>query len=333
MRQNPADSPSVSRRVATWYLHALASANRTLDPRHRPLVPLVDRTGQQPAPEFATPEQALAWCEAERVNLVAVVRVAADRGSPDVAWQLAATLRPFCRLRGYRDDWLETHRIGRAAADLSDSPLGRATMLRGMGTAYCDLRTYAESVASHRTADAIYQESHDTAGRAWNLNDLAVTYVAAGCHDLAIDCLLRALPLFQATGDGQGEAVCRSNLGDAQRSLRQYEDAAGQLRRAREIQRTLGDDGSRRFTLVVLGDLYRDIGAPDSALDCYQQMLSASEEIGDRQNSAQAHYRIGSVYDALGNGTIARSHWRKAYTIVSEYDSPHAFRLRGLLSR
>ena len=69
----------------------------------------------------------MSWFTTERRVLSAAVSVAID---PDVgfpAWQLALTMQPFYRSRGYSHDWLDTMRIALEAN-------GRDTDLPGRGT-------------------------------------------------------------------------------------------------------------------------------------------------------------------------------------------------------
>ena len=75
------------RRVLDWYLRTADAAAGVVAP-YRDRVPLdpVEPGGEPLA--FATAEQALAWCEQERTNLVAATRQAAAQGLHDIAWKL-----------------------------------------------------------------------------------------------------------------------------------------------------------------------------------------------------------------------------------------------------
>jgi hypothetical protein len=86
------------RRVLGWYLHTADAAARTLNMPgwHVPLNP--PHASVQPL-TFATHADAVQWCEAERGNLVAAIRQAADGNEHATAWQLAASLAPCFYLR------------------------------------------------------------------------------------------------------------------------------------------------------------------------------------------------------------------------------------------
>jgi len=69
-----------------------------------------------PPVTFADPPAALAWFDAERANIVAMVRDAAALGPHSTAWLLADTIRPYFWLRVRTDDWAETAGLGLGAA-------------------------------------------------------------------------------------------------------------------------------------------------------------------------------------------------------------------------
>ncbi|MDQ3885442.1 MAG: hypothetical protein M3308_00120, partial [Actinomycetota bacterium] len=78
------------RRLLEWYLHTAGATAHvfarwryvTLDPPEAGCSPLV----------FTSYRQALEWCEAERANLVAVTRHAAECGQHVIAWKLPGVL-------------------------------------------------------------------------------------------------------------------------------------------------------------------------------------------------------------------------------------------------
>ena len=68
--------------------------------------------GADPPPlAFAAAEEALAWYDSERANLVAATRQAAASGRHDIAWRLPAPLFIIFNSRGNWADCIATHRI------------------------------------------------------------------------------------------------------------------------------------------------------------------------------------------------------------------------------
>ena len=60
---------------------------------------------------------------------------------------------------------------------------------------------------------------------------------------------------------------------------------------------------------ILLGNIYIDNGEYDEALKEFDNVLKKNE------NSADAHYGIGVIYEKQGNIVKARSQWRKALKI------------------
>src|SRR5207244_13247867 len=77
-------------RLLTWYMRTADAAASALAP-HRYNMPLDASTGDDvPALSFAASEEALAWYDDERANLLAATRQAAGSGLHEIAWTLPA---------------------------------------------------------------------------------------------------------------------------------------------------------------------------------------------------------------------------------------------------
>ncbi|HEU4349311.1 MAG TPA: NB-ARC domain-containing protein, partial [Actinoplanes sp.] len=112
------------RALLDWYLRAADQANRLLAPHRRPLP-------HQPGPPASLPpmtsyDEALAWCESERPALLAAVRLAADHGYDDIAWQLPIALYTFFETRRTWSAYLTVLQLARAAAGRAGDPAGEA---------------------------------------------------------------------------------------------------------------------------------------------------------------------------------------------------------------
>src|SRR5699024_5545752 len=102
-------------RLLDHHLHTAHAAERLLDRHREPIVPApatpgvtVSRLPDRPA--------ALAYFSAERANLMAAIRHAADTGLDRLAWQLAAVLTTFFDLRGHWHDWVTVQESALRAA-------------------------------------------------------------------------------------------------------------------------------------------------------------------------------------------------------------------------
>ncbi|HEV2377305.1 MAG TPA: NB-ARC domain-containing protein [Streptosporangiaceae bacterium] len=96
-------------RLGSWYLHSACAARVALSPHLPPMQPPPPATAVPPQ-AFTSHADALSWCEAERVNLVAMSVTAASHHDEPVAWQLPTALYAYFDLRKHYSDWITTHR-------------------------------------------------------------------------------------------------------------------------------------------------------------------------------------------------------------------------------
>ena len=83
---------------------------------------------------FATAEEALAWYDSERANLVAATRQAAASGWHEIAWRLPAPLFSIFNSRGNWADCIATSRIALESARQAGNRQGEAWILNTSAT-------------------------------------------------------------------------------------------------------------------------------------------------------------------------------------------------------
>ena len=160
-------------------------------------------------------DEALAWYDDERANLVAATRQAAAAGLHDIAWRLPPTLFPMFNRRSNWADCVTTHRVAVESARKVGDRLGEAWVLNQLGFALARLRD-VEAFGHLEQALAIRREFGDTAGEAQTaiaLGEGASQHARAGAG--------RA-PLHAASGgpagaDGRAmslRGVALNNLGE-----------------------------------------------------------------------------------------------------------------------
>jgi DNA-binding SARP family transcriptional activator len=298
----------------------LDSYLRTADAAASVVAPYRDRVPLDPAPPgsepltFATPEQALAWCEQERGNLVAATRQAAARGLHDIAWKLpvAATVC-FDRL-GYRTEWLATHGTALASArELGNRP-GEAWVLTNIGTVLGQQHK-DDSIGYFEQALAIAREVGDREDESRASNNLAFTYVILGRYDEAVGPLLDALELQRALGRRYGEAVALLNLGEAYVELGRYDEAIARSQEALAIAREIGSVRDEGYALYNLGRADLGLGRLAEAADMFERALPFHRAVGDKYGEAHDLQRIGAVQSEAGRLDQAREAWTRACRI------------------
>lgn len=134
-----------------WYCRTTAAANDHV----RALA------GESAPGEFTDRNNALAWLDAQRPNLVAVVVVAAATGRDREAVRLPILLSEYLSWRRRFDDWLAVLRISRGTARRLGDRRSEGTALGNLGLALHGVRRFDEAITAHQNAAAIYRETGD----------------------------------------------------------------------------------------------------------------------------------------------------------------------------
>ena len=306
-----------------------ADAAATAVSPHRYNIPL------DPAPEatlplsFATADEALAWYDSERVNVVAATRQAAASGRHDIAWRLPAPLYGIFNRRGNWTDCIDTNRIALDSARVAGNRQGEAWALNNLGMALGVTRKN-ESIGDLEQALAIRHEIGDRMGEAQAALNLADTYEALDRWDEAIDLLRRALDLNREVGNRYGEAVGLGNLGAALLHLDRAEEAVGPLQESRSTFAEIGYLDGTGYALYHLGRCDLSLGRAADALDCLLEALASHQATGNRNRQAVTMRSLGHAYARLGQAARAGECWIQAAAIFEELgDSAQAAEIRA----
>jgi DNA-binding SARP family transcriptional activator len=284
--EQPEPDDGGARRLFAWYVRTAAAARKAIVPQSPP-IPL---TGvPEGGDDFADAAAALAWFDAERPVLVALVMGGTD---DDLAWRLAGLLLTYFNIGKHWGDWLATHETALAAARREGSELGEAVVLNGLGVVHDDLAHDDEAVECHRRAATLFARAGAPHFAAWNLNNLGVLYDRLGRFDDAVAAHDEALELFQAVGDQRGIGYSLNNAGDVLRQRGDYAAAEANLVRALALQTEVGEVDGLRYTYAHLADLYSDAGRPADAREWYDKSVTASLEAGDRWHAARMLTRL-----------------------------------------
>jgi tetratricopeptide (TPR) repeat protein len=288
------------KRLVSYYLHRAGSAAHLLDPDQRNVL-----TQSQPAPgglkPFATYAEALTWLDAERSNLVAVLRAAADSRLDADVWRLTYVMYPYFFLRGSTDDWIETHELALIATRRLGDPLAEADILFGLGVACRRLGQYHLSLDYQQQALARYRAAQDTEGQTKTLTNLGSAYRRLGRYREALDHQESALALYTEAQDRHGEAATLTNLGIVHERLGHYQESLDYHLRALSLAREVKDRHAEAMTLTNIGIVHERLGDFDDSLRCHRLALAIAHDIGDQHVEGHTLNNIGVVLNHMGN--------------------------------
>ncbi len=299
------------RRLAGWYLHSACAARVALSPSLPPMQPEPVRLPVPPA-RFDSPAEALAWFEAERANLVAVVRLAETYKLGAIMWQLPTAMYGFFDLRKYYADWIATHEIALRGARRMGDREAEGRILCNLGNAYRPLRREEEAIGYYRRALELFRQVGYRQGEAKVLGNIGSSYDYLERWDEAEEAQQQSLDIFRELGDRFGEALSLTNLGEMYVNLGRYEQAADHHRVALDLFRQLGDGHGTALATSNLGLALARMGELGPALELDLEALAMFRELGDRNMVANVLRDLGDIHRGLGRPAEATGYWREA---------------------
>src|SRR5690348_11778306 len=303
-------------RLLTWYMRTADAAATAAAPQ-RYNVPLDVPAGAAPPRAFAGSEEALAWYDDERANLVAATRQAAGSGRHEIAWRLPAPLFQMFSSRGNWADCIATSRIALDSARLAGHRQGEAWILNNLGDALGFTR-HSEGIGCLERSLDIRREIGDRMGEAQSANNLADAYHWLGRTDEALELWRRALELNRAVGYRLGEGIALVNLGWMLVDLGRAGEAIDYLRQAREAFAEIDYIDGAGYALHMLGRCYLSLGRDTEALSCLQQALASHQASGNRGRQAATLTTLGTAQSRAGQAAEARESWTLAAAIFTE---------------
>lgn len=179
-------------------------------------------------PDLRDRDHAIAWMDAERLNLSAAAEAAAALGHDGHVQGLAAAVHGFLRRRGYWDQAIAMHRLAlRRARNTGDHSAAAAELT---SLAELEVLTGSYLAASASLADALhlFRELGNELGEASALNELGALRQLNGDLPAAesATCHQQALRIYRSLGSKHGEASALNELGNVQHAMAGYPAAA-----------------------------------------------------------------------------------------------------------
>jgi DNA-binding SARP family transcriptional activator len=327
-----ADLPEQTRdaaiaRLLEWYMRTADAASTAVAP-DRYDIPLMPG-GAAPPLSFGTSEEALAWYDGERVNLVAATRQAAESGLHEIAWRLPAPLFQLFSSRGNWTDGIATNRIALESARQVGDRQGEAWILNNLGDALGFTRQ-AEGIDCLERSLAIRREIGDRTGEAQAANNLADAYHWLGRTDEALELYRLALELNRKVGRRHGEGIALVNLGWTLLDLARAEEAIDHLLQARQAFAEIGYADGVGYALHHLGRCYLLLGRDADALESLREALASHQATGNRRRQAATMRSLADAQNRAGLTAEARESWTQAAAIFEALgDSAEAAEIRA----
>jgi DNA-binding SARP family transcriptional activator/Tfp pilus assembly protein PilF len=301
-------------RLLRWYLAAASVAADIVAP-HRYRLASVTSEPTSAAVDFGSVEQALAWYDDERANVVATTRQATSLGMHDIAWRLPTALYPIFNRRQNWADCITVHRIAADSARQAGHQMGEAWALNNLGQALVRIHDM-EGLGRLEQALAIRQELDDRTGEAQTALSLADAYLKLKGQEEALERYERCLDVLHKAGNASLLGTGYNNLGEVYLDLGRLPEAADCFRQARDILSVSGY--GLGYVLHNLGRVSLASGAPDDAIAILGDAHRIHRESGDLIGQATALRYLGQAHRDTGDLDAAREAWSAALEIFSE---------------
>ncbi|MEV0910042.1 NB-ARC domain-containing protein [Streptomyces hokutonensis] len=325
---------AVVERVATHYLALTAFADRAVREDRLRVGNLngLLRDASDPFAAEGGPDP-LAWLEAERAGILAVLREAAGLGLHKHVWQLAEGFTVLFLHRRYLGDWKESLELGAAAAAEAMVPAAEARLRSMLSRPLMDLGEYDRARAELEKAVACAEVSAHAALKA-SVQEFFGRYWDRFDADLAMDAYRRSVELNIEAGEWRGVAIATYFLGCAQDAAGRHDQALDTLRRAHQDLLTRDDKRMAARALTAIGAVHEHLGDSDTAMRVLGDAADALRAEKASHYEAQALVLLADITERTGGAREAvREHVIRAHEIYEAGGSPEVEKLRERLNR
>ncbi|WP_211769451.1 ATP-binding protein [Kutzneria sp. CA-103260] len=320
-----------TRRMIEWYLRSADAADRFLVPTRRHLTLTESQVDSLVAPPD-TFDDAIAWCERERPNLLAAVRQAEAIGMDDLAWQIPVALCWFYYFRQHWAESLAAYDCGLAAARRCGDRLGEAWILASFGVTYDNLQDDARARETTERSLAISEEIGDWWGVAIAHTNLGNDYSGGRALPEAIEHSRLAIETWRRVGDRRGEGIALDNIAECYRKMGDYQHAETYYLLVLNVFREIENLWGEAIALVGLGRVRQHLGDLDQAVLSLEASLDIRRRLDDKWGQSESLHHLGIVLHERGQREEARVTWMRALAICEDIANPRADDIRALLS-
>ncbi|MEJ2856713.1 MULTISPECIES: AfsR/SARP family transcriptional regulator [unclassified Saccharothrix] len=324
------DSVAGQRRLVDFYLHTAFAMVRVTEPYRLPIE--LDEAVPGCVPDQPAGDE-WEWFAAEHQSLLAVQRLAAERGWHKAVWQLAWTLDDYHFRQGLLADEYAVWQAGAAAAEVLSDHDVRTRAHRLLGYAADCLGRRDEALSHLRQALALAERADDLLAQAHTHYALARTLGDAGDPATALHHSEQSLALYRRLDDEVGVADALNAAGWHATHLGGHEDRARTLLgEALDLYTAQDNTAGVANTLDSLATLAHRTGRHADARDHYERALALLRELGHSYEEANTLERLGHVLSDLGEPAEARRTWREALRLhTAQHRTAEADRVRTAL--
>jgi tetratricopeptide (TPR) repeat protein len=333
LAQDDPDRETMAGRIAEWYLTGTRAADEVLTP-YRRRSPATFRYLNSTVDVPADRDEALAWLERERANLVATVIETAEPW-PELSWLVADSMWPLFHLRRHHGDRMLVDRTAVECARRLGNPDHEARMVKRWAFAHFDLGRFEEAASLFRTSLELWRQLGDRYGVASAVEGLGMVALAQGRLPEAAEHFHEQLTICRTLGERRRVGLSLFNLGLVYAARGDPGRAADHLTQAGAAFAELGDTDSYNAvrSRIELGKALTELGRPEASGDLLTEAMQQMRRLGSPRGEAQALHALGRLALATGDSARAAAHLDEALRIYERLGDGEVAELRRLIGR
>ena len=321
------------RRIAGHYLLLTVLADRAirLDRYRTPALAELEITAPDPFTGDAAVSP-LGWLEAERENILAVLRDASAEGLHTEVWQAAESFTALFLHHRHVTMWKESLELGAASASAAVAPAAEARLRSLLSRPLTDLGQHdaarrqldiAIACADVSGLPVLRGSVQEFSGRDWERTDLP----------RAMEAYRRSAELHTEGGVPRGAALGMYFLGCAQDKGGDHTDALESLRHAHRMLTDVNDPRMAARARLAIGLAHDHLGRSAEAVRELTEAADVLHELDATHYEAQAHEALAGLAECTGDAAEAvRGHLVRALEIYEAADHPAAEGIRRRLA-
>jgi len=318
-----AEREAVIRRLVSHYERLAWIADRAISPDRL-------RIGSEPTVEnreeliLRSAESAFAWFEEERINLLAAIRAASERGWDFEVTRICELLWPCYFNRKPFAEWIEAYRLGVEAARRMGDAAMQGRLQAGLAKALMETGELDEAASELTSAELLAERSGHRHLIASILEFRGHLELACKRFVEARDAYRGSRDLHEALGVVRGVTLQDYHLGRALAGLGDHEQAVQSYARAvREVD-PVTDELLMGRTLIYLAESQLKTGDSDGAAHSAMQALEIMRRNGLPFYEARALEVLAALAALGGRPDDAARQLHDAHAIYSSISSPRA---------
>ncbi|MGC4937625.1 tetratricopeptide repeat protein [Kribbella sp. DT2] len=268
-------------------------------------------------PPVAGRDEARSWFDAERANLAAVTRAAAEAGLAEPVTAVSTAAHYYLDTSG---SFTEAEVIHRLAVTTAQDDRARSLALNKLGCVHWRLGRYAEGRDCYQQALELVRRIGNRVGIGLCLGNVALGHYRLGRYQDSVDCYRQALALLDDEDvlspsasthrGGLGWGLLR--LGLVNQALTEFEVGLAKARR-------LGENTCEEaYALLNLGAGHERLGDLEQASAYAERSLTLSRKVEFRSNEADGLNLLGRIRLAQGDADAAVHLHAEALDVVLE---------------